>query len=188
MHQDLPRTQFARQAPAIGSAEADIYVIKLYTHRNETLFGTVVDGVCELNAMGQVVADEWVHLGLTRRDIRLDDLVVMPSYILGIVLLPTPWPEVARSSPWLAPSSTKPRALSSFIAGFKAAAAKRINLIRSQPGDIVWQRSYGDLLITDPSALLQVRQFLRAPALHEAELARLFPKSYPILPTSLEVD
>ncbi len=51
----------------------------------------------------------------------------------------------------------KPRALTTFIASFKAASAKRINLLRNQLGSPVWQRSYSEQLITDPAILSLVQ-------------------------------
>lgn len=55
-----------------------------------------------------------------------------------------------------ATSKTKPRALTTFVASFKAASAKRINLMRNQPGALVWQRSYSEQLITDSTALKHI--------------------------------
>lgn len=54
--------------------------------------------------------------------------------------------------------SSKPRLLSSFIARFKAATAKRINLVRNQPGAPVWQRSYKEQLIQDEITLSRLRK------------------------------
>jgi hypothetical protein len=58
----------------------------------------------------------------------------------------------------------KPWLLSSFIAGFKAAAAKRINLCLNQQGQSVWQRTYDEILITDQDRLNHLRDQLRGAA------------------------
>lgn len=146
-------------ASVLDLKEADAYVIKLQTHRNEALFGVLADGVVVLNEMGQIVADEWVQASLSHRDVRLDTWVVRPTYIKGIIMLPTLLAEMPAPTQ-TAMTSTKPRLLSSFVAGFKAAAAKRINLLRSQPGLPVWQRSYSETLIPDELTLQRVRQLL----------------------------
>ena len=47
---------------------------------------------------------------------------------------------------------------------FKAAAAKRINLVRGEPGAPVWQRGYQEQRIDDPKTLERIRHLL----LHQA--------------------
>jgi REP element-mobilizing transposase RayT len=58
-------------------------------------------------------------------------------------------------------STTKPRILTAFVARFKAATAKRINLLRNQPGSLVWQRSYSEQLIEDNLMLSRLQHNIR---------------------------
>ncbi|HEY9734928.1 MAG TPA: hypothetical protein V6D06_01555 [Trichocoleus sp.] len=136
--------------------EAEPYVIKLQTHRNESLFGEVIDGRMALNAIGHIVSEEWLNAARSHRDVQLDQWVVMPTYIRGIVLLPALKKEAGHTSV-ISSTSAKPRLLTAFVAGFKAAAAKRINLQRNQPGLSVWQRSYSETLIPDETTLKRIR-------------------------------
>ncbi|MBD2256788.1 hypothetical protein [Pseudanabaena sp. FACHB-2040] len=150
--------------PAFGSEtlmEADAYVVKLQTYGNEPLFGDLVEGSVILNSMGQIVADEWISASQNYRDIRLDRWIVMPSYIRGIVLLPAQAGELAGHTLPAPSVSGKPRLLSSFVAGFKAAAAKRVNLYRNQPALPLWQRNYSQTLIPDEVALGRIRRWLQ---------------------------
>ena len=74
-------------------------------------------------------------------------------------------PICAQSSSYgLGQSPPKPRALSSFVAGFKAAAAKRINLVRGIPGAPVWQRGYQEQQINDRKTLERIRLLLTSQA------------------------
>ena len=50
----------------------------------------------------------------------------------------------------------KPRILTSFVAGVKAATAKRINLVSNQPGQPVWKRSYRQQRIENDRMLSQL--------------------------------
>ena len=136
-------------------ADAVFYLIKLYTHDNEALFGGVADGNLELNALGQIAADEWQHSSRACHDIGLDAWLILPDHLVGIVSIQ----EDKRSQGYVIPNR-KPRLLSSFIASYKTAAAKRINLLRNAPGSSVWQRSYHERLIPDRTALSRVRQML----------------------------
>lgn len=58
-------------------------------------------------------------------------------------------------------STTKPRILTAFVARLKAATAKRINLLRNQPGSLVWQRSYNEQLIEDELMLSRLQHNIR---------------------------
>jgi hypothetical protein len=113
-----------------------------------------------LSDYGVIIADEWVRSAANRKGIELDQWLVTPDTIQGILFVQmtfSPWfgqPLVGNSP------SQKPWLLSSFIASFKAAAAKRVNLRRNQPGQPVWQRNYQEHPITDARALTRVREHL----------------------------
>lgn len=132
------------------------YVIKLHTHNHGALFGEVEGSQVHLNEMGLIVTDEWQRLvDSPRPGIRLDYGLVTPTYLQGIVILRE------QTGDPLLEATLKPRLLSAFVAGFKAAAAKRINLQRNQPGSPVWQRSYDEQLISDTVTLMRIRQQLQ---------------------------
>ncbi|MBF2035580.1 MAG: hypothetical protein IGR92_08870 [Leptolyngbyaceae cyanobacterium T60_A2020_046] len=154
-HQHSELTQIPMPSAPVLTDKA-FYLIKLFTHDNEALFGTVVEGRLEPNPIGTIAIDEWKALAKVSRGIELDQWVLRPDRLEGIVAVQEPF--AAKS---YAPRiSGKPRLLSSFIAGYKAAAAKRINLVRNCPGGAVWQRSYQERLIPDDAVLQRVRVML----------------------------
>lgn len=97
------------------------------------------------SALAQIAADELL-LAAVHRDITVKEWVVLPDALQAFVLLPAH----SRDSH---EGVGKPRLLTSFVASFKAASAKRINLLRNQPGASVWQRSYQEQLIEDKRVL-----------------------------------
>lgn len=134
------------------------YLIKLYAFNHKALFGAYRGNSMILTPTGQIVADEWVRSALHHQNIELDNWLVMPDHVSGIVVLKAYGEGMRSRSLQPALESTKPRLLSSFVAGFKAAAAKRINLLHNQPGHPVWQRSYDEQLISDAATLDRLRQ------------------------------
>lgn len=134
---------------------ATFYHIYLVTHQEECLFGELLGDHTQLNSSGQIVADEWRQIATThQRDIALDLWTVLPNGIRALVAVVNGPAYGLRANP------PKPRALSSFIAGFKAAAAKRINLVRGIPGAPVWKRGYQEQRIDDPKTLERIRLLL----------------------------
>ena len=136
--------------------DASFYLIQLYTHDNVALFGGICGGQLELNEIGQIAADEWQRSSLACQAIKLDDWMIFPDHLVGVVSI---CETEARSRSYTVRSS-KPRLLSSFIASYKTAAAKRINLRRNAPGSSVWQRSYQERLIPDEIVLRRIKQTL----------------------------
>lgn len=57
-------------------------------------------------------------------------------------------------------SGPSPHSLGAFVAGFKAAATKRINEIRHSLGAPVWQRNYYEHIIRGDGELLRVREYI----------------------------
>lgn len=142
----------------LGLHGATFYHIHLLTHQEEFLFGDVLDTHTRLNPSGQIAAAEWQQIAVAhRRDIELDLWTVLPNGIRALIAIVSDEQSVSAYS---LRNPHKPRVLSSFIAGFKAAAAKRINLVRGEPGAPVWQRGYQEQRIDDPKTLERIRHVL----------------------------
>jgi putative transposase len=140
------------------------YLIRLSTYEQQPLLGHFGNGQFCINEYGTIVADEWVRCAENRKGIELDLWILLPDGLQGIVLLQPA--SIISSSRGLADSipNQKPWVLSSFIASFKAAAAKRINLRRNQLGEPVWQRNYHEQMIRDDALLEQWRTLLNCRA------------------------
>jgi putative transposase len=143
----------------LTTIETTDYLVKLYTHNHEDLFGNVTaDRRCELNGIGQIAADEWQRSARAYTHLTLDTWAIWPNRVEGIVTL-----REAENSGNYHHSGDKPRLLNSFVASYKAAAAKRVNLLRNTPGSPLWQRGYQDRLIPDQLMLQRVQQALAQP-------------------------
>ena len=102
------------------------------------------------SVLSKIVSDELL-LAASCRGITLDQWVIVPEALHALIL-------VQEDRPDFDISSRKPRLLNAFVAGFKAATAKRINLIRNQPGSPVWQRSYQEQRVEDEFMLARLRK------------------------------
>lgn len=155
-------------AYAIVASRADIlthsaapkpYLIRLSTFQQQPLLGDYQQGQLCLNDCGLIVADEWVRSAANRKGIDLDVWTITPTSLQSIVFLQVLAPVGAGLTGNSA--SQKPWLLSSFIASFKAAAAKRINLRLNQLGQSVWQRNYDEHLIGNNDHLAELRDKLQ---------------------------
>ncbi len=133
--------------------------MELKTHSGNSLFGLPDADSPNINqdlasSLAQIVADELL-LAAVHRGITVKQWVVLPDAVHACVLL-----QAHSRDPH--EGAGKPRLLTSFVAGFKAATAKRINLRRNQPGSAVWQRSYKEQLIEDERVLQHLTEKISA--------------------------
>ena len=146
------------------SSAAHAYLIRILTHYQQPLLGYLRNNQLCLNDYGTIVADDWTRSANNRKGLELDTWTVLPNGIEGIVILNTAALPISSRGVTGDGVGQKPWILSSFIASFKAAAAKRINLRRNQLGEPVWQRNYQEQLIPDEATLNLWRHHLREKA------------------------
>ena len=154
------------------------YFVTVKTHQAEHLFGEIVDGEMKLNEYGDIVFWEWVKCEHIRKEIYLDDFVIMPNHFHGIVLIFQPEDsdgaadgvagQVRTSSRsslrgrqnGSAAGGTGKRTLSALMAGFKSSVTKKVNVMRQTPGADVWQERYHDRIIRSEQHLNNTRQYI----------------------------
>jgi putative transposase len=68
-------------------AQAGSYFITICTHQRQCLFGQVVEGQMQLNAIGLAVQARWQTLPQNFPNLILDTWVIMPNHIHGILCL-----------------------------------------------------------------------------------------------------
>lgn len=146
-------------------AQPGAYFVTLCTYQRQCWFGDIRKGRMCLNHIGCIVAQEWIRSSQIRQEIQLDEWVIMPNHLHGIVLI-TDTVGAHGRAPLHAPASNpaplhrQPHSLSSFVAGFKSAATKRINIIRQAPGIPIWQRNYHESIVRDEESLHSIRQYI----------------------------
>jgi hypothetical protein len=65
---------------------AGYYFVTVCTKAREPFFGDVVVGAMALSAVGNIVAAEWRSIAVRRRDVVLDEWVIMPNHLHGILV------------------------------------------------------------------------------------------------------
>jgi putative transposase len=153
-------------------AQPGAYFVTICTYQRQCWFGDICDGRMCLNHIGYIVAQEWVRSSHIRQEIELDEWVIMPNHLHGIVFI-TDINTVGNTvgaqgrAPLHLPTTSnpvavhrQPRSLSSFVAGFKSAVTKGINIIREAPSLPIWQRNYHESIVRDEKSLHTIRQYI----------------------------
>ena len=134
------------------------YFVTMNTHKNNALFGVIVNGKMVLNEAGRIAEEEWRKSAVIREGIELDEFVIMPNHVHGIVRLKG---RPAGRPSYVGRLSLAPGSLGAFIAGYKGAAGRRINIQRGTPGNVVWHRNYWDVIVQDARKLDGIRNYIR---------------------------
>ena len=151
------------------------YFVTLCTHRRECILGDIADGNVQLNQFGEIVKEEWLRTEQIRPEITMDEFMVMPNHMHGIIMkrndihnksvgahINAPWDRAYRGvrAHGGAPVRREPKTLGSIIAGFKSVVTHRINLLRKTPPTPIWQRNYYEHVIRDEENLNRIRQYI----------------------------
>jgi putative transposase len=100
-----------------------------------------------LNEFGKIVEYTWYDLTSHVDGITLDEFIIMPNHIHGIIEITG---NALRKTP-----------LSEIVRQFKTFSAKRINELRGTTGIPVWQRNYYEHVIRDNESLDLIRAYIR---------------------------
>ncbi len=117
-----------------------------------------------LNEFGLIVQDAWVDLPNHYPNVELDEFVVMPNHVHGIIIIMDD-DESTMVGAGLKPAPTnalsyKHYPLSEIVRAFKTFSARRINEIRGAGGVSVWQRNYYEHIIRNDDELNRTRKYI----------------------------
>ncbi len=135
------------------------YFITLCAYHRECLFGEIENEVMLLNDFGQVVRCEWMKSFEIRKEILIDEFIIMPNHFHGIVFIrhQTPLPNECLTRV----SGPRNKSISALVAAFKSIVTTKINQIRQTPFQPVWQRSYYEHIIRNEKSLLHIREYTK---------------------------
>lgn len=147
--------------------EPGAYFITICTSKREYLFGHIQDEKMHLNRYGEVVQFNWNNLPKSYPHVQLDEFIIMPDHIHGIIMLKDPVGaglptiESLTKNPYKpAPTPQKRHGLPEIIRSLKTRSATRINQLRSTKGNPVWQRGYYEHIVRNQQALSNIRRYI----------------------------
>ncbi len=156
-------------------AMAGAYFVTICTQDRACLFGNVAAGAMCLNEAGQMVAALWDGIAARFSSVEIDQFVVMPNHLHGILVLPdtdasgattrvAPTGPSIVGAPLVGVPVTRVR-LGDVVGAFKSLAT--IGYIGGVKANgwpefrgRLWQRNYYEHIIRDEAALNRVRRYI----------------------------
>lgn len=125
----------------------------------------VVDGEqVKLSVEGQIVQATWNTLPQHYSHIEVDEFIIMPNHVHGIVWIKDDILNKEHVGEGLRPSPTqhvKRHSLSEIMRAFKSFSSRRINEQSNTQSQPFWQRSFYDHVIRDEDSLLRYRKYIQ---------------------------
>jgi REP element-mobilizing transposase RayT len=146
-------------------SQTGMYFVTICAKDRKCLFGKIKNEEMELNELGEIIEEEWIKSSEIRKEICLDEFIIMPNHLHGVVFIDNGddvlmEDDAAVGANGRSPLRMKPKSISSFMAGFKSAVTKRINLFRNTPASPIWQRNYYERVIRNEKELDGIRQYI----------------------------
>ena len=141
------------------------YFVTICTQNKECLFGKVVDGKVRLNKMGLMVKKCWVEIPSHFPNMELDEFVVMPNHVHGIIIISDANSKIRAKNlsplreyvPIHQPPGTS-KTIGSVVRGFKIGVSKWLR--QNSTIHKVWQRNYYEHVVRNENEMNLVREYI----------------------------
>lgn len=140
-------------------SQAGAYFVTLCTLNRECLFGSITESKMILNTIGKIVIDSWVWLAEQYDYVTLDESIVMPNHLHGIIVIGDQRHPTAGGS-LVRPYMGKQKSLGELVGAFKTVSTKKTNQMRSTQGARLWQRNYYEHVIRNDEEMNRVREYI----------------------------
>lgn len=132
-------------------SQSGYYFITVCTQNRLECFGNIDNSKMLLNKFGKIIETQWEWLAHQYPYIQLDEFVIMPNHIHGILI------NVGTGRD-LSLRNQKIKSLSEIIGAFKTTSSKMIH--QNGLNEFKWQRSFYDHIIRNEKSLIHIREYI----------------------------
>lgn len=124
-------------------------------------FGRVINGTMELSKTGEIAAQHWNNITVYYSNIELDEFVVMPNHVHGIIVIKNCDTENNGKSGGITGhyNPMTGNSLSRIIRWYKGRTAFEIHKLRGD-GSFQWQSRFYDHIIRGEQSLGNIRKYI----------------------------
>jgi REP element-mobilizing transposase RayT len=165
LHSDEKLNRRSIRIKGYDYSQSGGYFVTICTKNRQTLLGRINEGKTELSPFGEIAKKEWILSSTIRREILLDEFIIMQNHVHGIIFIRNienmPVGATGRSPLQKNSSGPQKRSLASFVAGFKSAVTIKIRKLAANPNFSLWQRNYYEHVIRNEIDLEEVREYIQ---------------------------
>ena len=175
MARELPKRKTIRMR-GYDHAQQGAYYLTICTDDRRHWFGRIVDGVMHRSPIGELAQQCWDAIPEHMRHVDVDEFVVMPNHVHGIVIIrerlgdvrgvrarhDAPLPDPPATDQCAKPPGIPHGALGQIVASYKSAVTRiayRDGLLPR--GTPVWQQNYYDHIIRNQAEWIRIADYIR---------------------------
>jgi putative transposase len=143
--------------PGYDYSQPGRYFVTICAFEKACILGEVRGGNFEPSPAGSIVRECWYELPAHYPGVHLDEFVIMPNHIHGLIVFSRPVGDELK----LGVKVPGGRTVSEIVRAFKTFSARRINESTGATGKPVWQRGYFEHIVRTDKALKNIRQYIR---------------------------
>lgn len=160
MSQRRPERKIARLRQ-FDYRQSGAYAVTICVHERRLAFGKIEDGVVRLHPFGQIAREDWLGIPSHYPNVVLDEFIVMPNHIHGILFIENEAPPMPQEEVELRRFG-KPLSgsLSTIIGNYKSGVSRKVGHMRACKTE-VWQPKFWDhILLRDQHDLKKQREYI----------------------------
>jgi putative transposase len=163
---DIPY-KLSHRLPDFDYASSGAYFLTMCANFRESIFGKIENGRMHLNDIGEIIDLYWQEIPHHFPECTLDEHIVMPNHIHGILFLTDKPPLVlAQHAAPVPEGSLSIRNLSLIIRSFKSAVTRQAHILHPNLPSELWQRNYYDRIIRSDAELNKFRTYILNNPIH----------------------
>ncbi len=148
------RIRKPNRLPGYDYSQNGYYFITVCVHNHAQWFGEIKNGEMILNKYAEIVRKCWYDLPIYYKNVKLDEFVIMPNHIHGIIII-----DNGNVGNGFKPFPTN-HGLSEIVRGLKTFSSRRINETIDDGVKFHWQKSFYDHVIRNEISLNRIREYI----------------------------
>ncbi len=135
-------------------SSAGYYFVTICCFNRLPLFGEIKNGAMVLNDCGRIAHNEWLNTINKRENIQLNEFVIMPNHMHGIIHLTENFNKNTNNQTGFQSPSKN---LGAIVRGYKSAVSGQLKEVL---GHSAWQRNYHEHIIRNEQSYKQIAEYV----------------------------
>ena len=142
------------------------YYVTMCTQNREYFFGNVINDETRLSDIGEIIKKYWQDIPTHFKNIKLDEFVVMPDHVHGILIINNDHKQPVEAIHELPLQKTqqtrklrRQMLIPKIIGKFKMQTTKLFHEIKNT-SEKLWQRDYFEHIIRNENELNRIREYI----------------------------
>jgi putative transposase len=154
--------------------QPEYYFITICTYHRENTLGIIQNGEMECSKFGKIAEVYWQRLPTIFSYMKLDEYVIMPNHIHGIIQIieTSQNPNITNPN---SKSGSIPHSINAIVQNFQSITTRKINKLENIRGTPFWQRNFYEHVIRNEISLMEIQKYIRNNPL-QWEMDRLYNK------------